>query len=54
MTATINIPANDNPYGTVQFVGVNYHAREGENSSFVELNVQRYGGMFGDLKVFYR
>ncbi|XP_039203977.1 adhesion G-protein coupled receptor V1 isoform X7 [Crotalus tigris] len=52
--ASIVIPANDNPYGTVSFQENVYHIQEPlERSSTANITVKRSGGRFGQLKIFY-
>ncbi|XP_019373727.1 PREDICTED: G-protein coupled receptor 98 [Gavialis gangeticus] len=52
--ANIIIPANDNPYGTVFFQHPLYRFQEPlERSSLANITVQRSGGRFGQLQIFY-
>ncbi|XP_008059253.2 G-protein coupled receptor 98 [Carlito syrichta] len=52
--ASIIIPANDNPYGTVAFVQMVYRVQEPlERSSCANITVRRSGGHFGGLLLFY-
>ncbi|XP_042546906.1 adhesion G-protein coupled receptor V1 [Dipodomys spectabilis] len=52
--ASIVIPANDNPYGTVAFVQPVYRIQEPlERSSRANITVRRSGGHFGRLLLFY-
>ncbi|XP_058512174.1 adhesion G-protein coupled receptor V1 [Ochotona princeps] len=52
--ANIVIPANDNPYGTVDFVQSIYRVQEPlERSSCANITVRRRGGHFGQLLLFY-
>uniref|UniRef100_A0A452QT71 Calx-beta domain-containing protein n=1 Tax=Ursus americanus TaxID=9643 RepID=A0A452QT71_URSAM len=52
--ASIIIPANDNPYGTVAFVQSVYRVQEPlERSSCANITVRRSGGHFGQLLLFY-
>ncbi|XP_027630761.1 adhesion G-protein coupled receptor V1 [Tupaia chinensis] len=52
--ASIIIPANDNPYGTVAFVQSAYRVQEPlERSSCANITVRRSGGLFGRLLLFY-
>ncbi|EHB10698.1 G-protein coupled receptor 98 [Heterocephalus glaber] len=52
--ASIIIPANDNPYGTVAFVQSVYRVQEPlERSSCANITVRRSGGHFGQLLLLY-
>uniref|UniRef100_H0X6E5 Adhesion G-protein coupled receptor V1 n=1 Tax=Otolemur garnettii TaxID=30611 RepID=H0X6E5_OTOGA len=52
--ASVIIPANDNPYGTVAFVQTVYRVQEPlERSSCANITVRRSGGLFGCLLLFY-
>ncbi|XP_033623594.1 adhesion G-protein coupled receptor V1 [Fukomys damarensis] len=52
--ASIIIPANDNPYGTVAFVQSVYRVQEPlERSSCANITVRRSGGLFGRLLLLY-
>ncbi|NXB81784.1 GPR98 protein, partial [Donacobius atricapilla] len=53
-TANIIIPANDNPYGTVFFHQSSYRVQEPlERNLLANISVQRSGGRFGHLQIFY-
>ncbi|KAI5088303.1 G-protein coupled receptor 98 isoform X2, partial [Silurus meridionalis] len=50
----IIVPANDNPYGTVQFLQAIYRVQEPlEGMYLANISVQRSGGNFGRLEIFY-
>ncbi|XP_027733793.1 adhesion G-protein coupled receptor V1 isoform X6 [Empidonax traillii] len=52
--ASIVIPANDNPYGTVFFHQSSYQIQEPlERNLLANITVRRSGGRFGQLQIFY-
>ena len=53
-TVNLTILLNDSPYGTVQFLKNTAICEEEEIESYVSLHVVRSGGMYGDLKIYYR
>ncbi|NXX79900.1 GPR98 protein, partial [Urocolius indicus] len=52
--ASVIIPANDNPYGTVFFHQTLYRIQEPlERNLLANITVRRSGGSFGQLQIFY-
>ena len=53
-SATINIPANDDPYGVVQFNQSSIFVEERDVDYFIHIPIKRTRGLFGTIRVFYR
>ena len=53
-SATINIPANDDPYGVVQFSQSSIIVEERDVDYFIRIPITRTRGLFGTIRVFYR
>ena len=53
-SATINIPANDDPYGIIQFNQSSMMVEERDVDYFVHIPVTRTKGFFRSIRVTYR
>ena len=53
-SATINIPANDDPFGVVQFNQSSIFVEERDVDYFIRIPIKRTRGLFGTIRVFYR
>ena len=52
--AKINIPANDDPYGVVQFNQSSIMVEERDVNYFVNIPITRTRGLFGSIRIIYR